>query len=163
MPIHFDWMAGSAGRMTGEGLRDGYKALATHVVALDGNWGAPAPGYDGWTCKDLLAHLSSTASSLPAVAGSAVAVASTAGPSVPFDSGRWNASQVRRRTDREARELMLELESGTDRLVAQLAELSLEEPITIGPYAGLPLGDAMLQMLEHQRHHLADLERALAG
>lgn len=163
MPIHFDPMAGSAGRTAGEGLRDGYKALATHVLALDGNWGAPAPGYDGWTCKDLLAHLSSTATSLPAVANSVVAIAPSSGPSVPFDSGRWNASQVRRRGDKEARELMLELESGTDRLVAQLAELPLEQPITIGPYAGLPLGDAMREMLEHQRNHLADLERALAG
>lgn len=156
-------MAGSAGGATREGLREGYTALAAHVLALDGNWGAPAPGYDGWTCKDLLAHLSSTAASLPAVAGSVVAVASSAGPSVPFDSDRWNASQVRRRADKETRELVLELESGTDRLVAQLAELPLDQPITIGPYAGLSLRDAMLEMLEHQRHHLADLERALAG
>jgi uncharacterized protein (TIGR03083 family) len=156
-------MADSAADGTRANIRDGYTALATHALALDGKWAAPAPGYDGWTCKDLLAHLSSTAASLPAVAGSVVAVASSAGPSVPFDSDRWNASQLRRRADKETQELMLELESGTDRLVAQLAELPLDQPITIGPYAGLSLGHAMREMLEHQRHHLADLERALAG
>jgi uncharacterized protein (TIGR03083 family) len=143
-------------------LSNGYSALALQVRALDGNWAASAPGYDGWTCKDLLAHLSSTAASLPAVAGSATAPPADP-PSEPFDSDRWNTGQVRRRADKEPPELMLELESGTDRLVAQLAELPLEEPITIGPYAGLSLGDAMLEMLEHQRRHLADLERALAG
>lgn len=146
-----------------DGLKEDYSELARRALALDGDWGAAAPGYDGWTCKDLLAHLSSTAASLLAVAASAVADPPSAGPSVPFDSGRWNASQVRRRIDKEPRELKLELESGTDRLVAQLAELPLDKPITVGPYAGLPLGDAMQEMLTHQRNHLDDLERALKG
>jgi uncharacterized protein (TIGR03083 family) len=149
-------MAGSAR----QDLGDGYRSLAIRALALDGNWAAPAPGYDGWTCKDLLAHLSSTASSLPAVAGSATGPPPDR-PSVPFDSDRWNTGQVRRRADMEPRELMLELESGTERLLVQLAELPLEKPITIGPYAGRALADAMQEMLEHQQHHLADLERAL--
>jgi uncharacterized protein (TIGR03083 family) len=156
-------MAGRPGDGTRQGIREGYAALSARVLELEGDWNAPAPGYDGWTCKDLLAHLSSTAASLPAVAGSAVADAPSAGPSVPFDSGRWNSSQVRRRIDKDPQELKLELESGTDRLVAQLAELPLEKPITVGPYAGLPLGDAMQEMLTHQRNHLADLERTLKG
>ncbi len=33
--------------------------------------------------------------------------------------------------------------------------------VTIGPYAGLSLGEALAEMLEHQRHHLDDLRQAL--
>jgi hypothetical protein len=42
-----------------------------------------------------------------------------------------------------------------------LADLSVDTPIAIGPYAGVSLGEAMAKMLEHQRHHLSDLRKAL--
>ena len=48
-------------------LEAGFIELASIVRALHGDWSAPANGYDGWTTKDLLAHLSSTEASLPAV------------------------------------------------------------------------------------------------
>ena len=142
-------------------LQAGYIDLAGIVRALHGDWTAAAPGYDGWTCRDLLAHLSSSAASLPAVASS---VTEPRDPNAPvFDATRWNASQVRRRADKQAQELIDEYDAGTTRLVMVLADLSMDTPVTIGPYAGDSLGEAMAQMLEHQRNHLTDLQAALAG
>ncbi len=135
--------------MTSTGsLESDYIELAGIVRALHGDWTAPAPGYEGWTCRDLLAHLSSTAASLPAVASSVTGSSDPNAP--PFDSNRWNSSQVRRRADKDAQELIDEYDAGTTRLVTV-------------PYAGMSLGEAMAEMLEHQRGHLSDLERALAG
>lgn len=151
--------------MTGEtsisSLQAGYIELAGVVRALHGDWTAAAPGYDGWTCRDLLAHLSSSAASLPAVANS---ITEPKDPSAPaFDSSRWNASQVRRRADKQPQELIDEYDAGTTRLVMVLTDLSLDTPVTIGPYVGVSLGEAMAKMLEHQRQHLSDLREALAG
>jgi uncharacterized protein (TIGR03083 family) len=142
-------------------LQAGYIELAGVVRALHGDWTAAAPGYDGWTCRDLLAHLSSSAASLPAVANS---ITEPKDPSAPaFDSTRWNASQIRRRADKQPQELIDEYDAGTTRLVMVLTDLSLDTPVTIGPKVGVSLGEAMAQMLEHQRHHLSDLREALAS
>jgi len=150
-----------AGETTLSALQSGYIELAGVVRALHGDWTAPAPGYDGWTCRDLLAHLSSSAASLPAVASS---VTEPRDPNAaPFDSTRWNASQVRRRAGKEAQELMDEYDSGTTRLVMVLSDLTLDAPVTVGPYAGSTLGETMAEMLKHQRRHLSDLQAALAG
>jgi uncharacterized protein (TIGR03083 family) len=140
-------------------LQAGYIELAGVVRALHGDWSAAAPGYEGWTCQDLLAHLSSSAASLPAVASS---VTQPKDPNAPeFDSDRWNASQLRRRSDKQPQELIDEYDAGTTRLVMVLADLSVDTPVAIGPYAGVSLGEAMAKMLEHQRHHLSDLRKAL--
>ena len=148
-----------AGQTSGSSLQAGYVELAGIVRALHGDWTAPAPGYEGWTCRELLAHLSSTAASLPAVASS---VTETKDPNAPsFDANRWNASQIRRRADKEAQELIDEYDAGTTRLVTVLSDLTLDTLVTIGPYAGVSLGEAMAKMLEHQRHHLSDLQGAL--
>ena len=150
-----------AGETTLSALQAGYVEQAGIVRALHGDWTAPAPGYDGWTCRDLLAHLSSSAASLPAVANS---VTETRDPNAaPFDSTRWNASQVRRRADKQAQELIDEYDSGTTRLVMLLSDADLDAPVTVGPFAGLALGETMAEMLEHQRNHLSDLTKALKG
>jgi len=52
---------------------------------------------------------------------------------------------------------------GTTRLVMVLSDATLETPVTIGPYAGESLGQTMARMLEHQRHHVSDLEQALTS
>src|SRR5258708_35241237 len=88
-----------AGETTLSALSSGYVALAGVVRALHGDWTAPAPGYEGWTCRDLLAHLSSSAASLPAVAGS---VARTRDPNPgPFRPPGGNASQGGRARENE--------------------------------------------------------------
>jgi uncharacterized protein (TIGR03083 family) len=149
-----------AGETTLSALSSGYVELAGIVRALHGDWTAPAPGYEGWTCRDLLAHLSSSAASLPAVASS---VTETRDPNAaPFDSTRWNASQVRRRAEKQPQDLIDEYVSGTTRLVMVLSDANLDAPVTVGPYAGWALGKTMAEMLEHQRKHLSDLEKALS-
>jgi hypothetical protein len=150
-----------AGETTLTALQSGYIEVASVVRALHGDWTAPVPGYDGWTCRDLLAHLSSSAASLPTVASS---VTEPRDPNAtPFDAARWNASQIRRRAGKEAQELIDEYDAGTTRLVMVLEDLKLDVPVTVGPYAGSTLGETMAEMLEHQRHHLLDLEKALSG
>jgi Mycothiol maleylpyruvate isomerase N-terminal domain len=150
-----------AGDITSSSLQARYIELAGIVRALHGNWKSPAPGYEDWTCRDLLAHLSSTAASLPAVASS---VTEPKDPNAPvFDPDRWNKGQVRRRAGKEPQELIDEFDAGTTRLVAVLSDMTLDTVVTIGPYAGVSLGEAMAEMLRHQRSHLTDLEAALSS
>jgi len=140
-------------------LEAGFIELASIVRALHGDWSAPANGYEDWTTKDLLAHLSSTEASLAAVAES---VTQEPRPGAePFDADRWNRSQVRKRADKDAQELLDEFDSGTTKLVDRLTDLDLSKKVTIGAYPGDSLGEAMAKMLEHQRQHLEDLRAAL--
>jgi uncharacterized protein (TIGR03083 family) len=150
-----------AGETSLSSLQAGYIELAGIVRALHGDWTAPASGYEGWTCRDLLAHLSSSVASLPAVVSSATEPRDPNAP--PFDPDRWNASQLRRRADKQPQELVDEYDAGTTRLVMVLTDAALDTPVTVGPYAGVTLGETMAGMLEHQRHHLSDLEQALTG
>jgi hypothetical protein len=140
-------------------LEAGFIELASIVRALHGDWSAPVAGYDGWTNKDLLAHLSSTEASLPAVARS---VTEPPKPGAePFDADRWNRSQVRKRTETDVQDLLNEFDVGTTSLVDLLSDLDLSKPVTIGAYPGYALGEAMAEMLAHQQHHLDDLRRSL--
>lgn len=141
-------------------LEAGFIELASIVRALHGDWSAPAGGgYEGWSCKDLLAHLSSTEASLPAVATSATQEQRPGAE--PFDADRWNRSQIRKRAETDAQELLNEFDLGTTRLVEALTGMDLSRPVTIGAYPGYRLGEAMAEMLEHQRKHLDDLRAAL--
>ena len=141
-------------------LEAGFIELASIVRALHGDWSAPAGSdYDGWTTKDLLAHLSSTEASLARIV---VSSTEPPGPSAePFDADRWNSSQVRKRKETTEQELLNEFDMGTTRLVEALSDMDLKKPVNIGRYVGTPLGEAMRNMLEHQQHHLDDLRSAL--
>ena len=148
-----------AERVSASSLQAGFVELASIVRALHGDWSAPVAGYEGWSCKDLLAHLSSTEASLPAV------VRSTSQPprdgAAPFDPNRWNASQVRKRAETDSQELLNEFDMGTTQVVDVLTDVDLNKKVTIGAYPGYALRDAMAEMLEHQKHHLDDLRAAL--
>ena len=148
-----------AGDVSESSLQAGFIELASIVRALHGNWSAPAKGYDGWTCHDLMAHLSSTEASLPAVAESATQQPRPGAE--PFDADRWNRSQVRKRAETDDQELLNEFDMGTTRLVDVLTDMDLNRKVTIGAYPGYTLGEAMAEMLEHQRHHLDDLRECL--
>ena len=133
--------------------------LASIVRALHGDWSAPVSGYDGWSCHDLLAHLSSTQAALAAVAESSTKPAPEG--AAPFDADRWNASQTRKRADTDPQDLLNEFDMGTTQLVDVLTDIDLDKKVTIGAYPGYTLRVAMAEMLEHQRHHLDDLREAL--
>lgn len=141
-------------------LEAGFIELASIVRALHGDWAAPAGnGYSEWSCHDLLAHLASTESSLARIVSSSTEPARPAAE--PFDADRWNSSQIRKRKEASDQDLLNEFDMGTTRLVETLTGMDLKQPVTIGEYAGRPLGEAMAEMLEHQRHHLDDLRSAL--
>jgi uncharacterized protein (TIGR03083 family) len=145
--------------MSATALQAGFVELASIVRALHGDWSAPAAGYDGWTCHDLLAHLSSSEVSLPAVVESATQPPREGAE--PFDADRWNRSQVRRRADKDPQDLLNEFDAGTTRLVEVLTDTDLTKKVTIGAYPGYTIGEAMAEMLDHQRHHLEDLRSSL--
>jgi pimeloyl-ACP methyl ester carboxylesterase len=142
-------------------LRAAFADVTADIAASEGRWEAPT-GYLEWTAKDLLAHLSSTAAALPAVARSRPEPSASAA-AVKFDSDRWNASQVRRRKDLPAADLMAELKAGAAELDGLLAELPMAEPIGSGTFAGETAASAMASMIDHQRDHLAELRRSLTA
>jgi hypothetical protein len=148
-----------AAGVSASSLEAGFIELASIVRALHGDWSAPAAGYDGWTCHDLLAHLSSTSASLAAVASSSTQPARP--DAAPFDNQRWNDSQVRKRVDKDEQELLNEYDMGTTHLIEVLTDLDLDKQVTVGSFPGHTVRDAMAKMLDHQRHHLDDLRASL--
>ena len=142
-------------------LRAALADVTADIAAVRGGWDAPT-GYQDWTAKDLLAHLSSTQAALPGVARSRPQD-DAARAAEKFDSDRWNASQVRRRKDLPAEQLIAELRAAAVEMDGVLAELPLEEVIGAGPFAGETSAAAMESMIEHQRDHLAELRRSLAA
>ena len=138
-------------------LRAGMADVVAQILAAEGDFQRPT-GYLDWTAKDLLAHLSSTQAALLAVAGSR---ATADRPAERFDSDRWNAGQVRRRADQPVPALREELSAAAVALDPILAELPIDEPIGTGPYAGEAAAIVMATMIDHQRDHLDELNRAL--
>lgn len=141
-------------------LRAAFAEVTSDILATDGDW-TRATGYRDWTARDLLAHLSSTQSALPAVARSRAEP--DAEPAARFDSDRWNASQLRRRAETTAAELKAELDAGLKELDPILAELPVGETIGAGTFAGEKAAAAMEHMVDHQREHLAELRRTLSA
>jgi pimeloyl-ACP methyl ester carboxylesterase len=142
-----------------------FRSLARDAAALAasprGDWSRPAHGDgEGWTAKELLAHLSSTQAAMPAVVSAPPP--SGNGDRPPFDAARWNASQLRKRQERRPSELADEMRRGAEQVHAELMSADLGEPARAGSFAGLELREAMERMLDHQREHLAELRSALA-
>jgi hypothetical protein len=81
----------------------------------------------------------------------------------PFDSDRWNASQVRRRRELPAAQLREEVARGTTALDLVLRAADLAATMPAGPFAGLNVAAAMRAMVRHQWGHLAELRAALGG
>lgn len=140
-------------------LQAGFLELASIVRALHGDWSAPATGYEGWSCKDLLAHLSSSQASLPRLIASANEAPKPDAP--PFDADRWNAAMVRRRSGTDPQELLNEFDLGTNQLVEALTDADIHKVVTTGAWPGETIAAAMAEMLEHQRSHLQDLRTSL--
>ena len=157
--IHAFYTRKMAEGVTASTLQAAFIEMASIVRALHGDWSAPASGYEGWSCKDLLAHLSSTEASLAQIAESSGREGNPNGP--PFDPNRWNASQIRKRADKDTQELLNEFDLGTNQVVEALTDLDLQKKVTVGAYPGYTVGAAMAEMLDHQRHHLEDLRRSL--
>jgi pimeloyl-ACP methyl ester carboxylesterase len=141
-----------------------FRSLARQAAALAAtaglDWARPAHGDgDGWDARNLLAHLSSTQAAMAGVVAAPPPAGDGERPA--FDPDRWNASQVRRRQERTPAELADEMRQGAEQLHAALLGADLGRPAGVGNFAGLPLGEAMERMLEHQRGHLSELRSVL--
>ena len=143
-------------------LRAGWADVTGEVLALDGDW-TRQTGYQEWSSRDLLLHLTSTASALPAVASSRLDPDSDGTRSESFDSDRWNASQLRRRQEQSPDDLKAELDKAGTEMDAVLAELATDEVVGAGAYAGETAAAAMRYMIGHQREHLDELTRTLGA
>src|SRR5207302_3366212 len=112
-------------------LRVAWRELEREVAALAGGWQAPS-GLGDWSAKDLLAHISSTQAAMaPALSAPAPAAGAE-----PFDSDRWNASQIRKRRELPAEQLLDEVRRGTAALDAALRAADLSASMPAGAYAG---------------------------
>jgi hypothetical protein len=140
-----------------------FRSIARDVAALAArshDWSRPAQGdEEGWTARQLLAHLSSTQAALPAVIAAPPPAGDDERPA--FDPARWNASQLKKREERRPADLADEMRRGAELIHAALISADLSRPAQAGTYAGLSLGEAMERMLDHQRGHLAELRTAL--
>jgi pimeloyl-ACP methyl ester carboxylesterase len=144
-----------------------FRTLAREAAALAArgrlDWTRPAHGdAEGWTARDVLAHLSSTQVAIPGVIETPPA-APDAGDRPAFDPARWNASQLRRRQDRTPAQLADEMRRGAEQIHAALLAIDLGRPTGAGTFAGIPLDQAMENMLDHQRTHLSELKTALGA
>lgn len=138
-------------------LRAAWREIARDAAALRGDWVAPA-GTGEWSAKDLLAHLSSTQAAMAPL----LSVQPRRVGAEPFDPDRWNASQVRKRKELPASQLLDELLRGSRDLDAALLTADLEAVMPAGSEAGRIVASAMRAMVRHQRGHLDELRQALA-
>src|SRR6476469_58727 len=85
-------------------------------VAPDG-WSRPSPN-EGWTIRDLLTHLTTSESAfIPTLRRMA---AGDGGVPADFDPNRWNAGQLRRRTEQDGEQLSAELLTAHAEMLALL-------------------------------------------
>ena len=139
-------------------LEAGFEWAARRARGLQGDFARRA--LVDWDARELLAHVASTQSALPTVLRAA-APAPDAAAALPFDSDRWNASQVRRRAEVSVDGLLDEVEAGTRETRAALREVAMEQALHAGPYAGRTVASGMRAMIRHQLGHLEELGAAL--
>jgi uncharacterized protein (TIGR03083 family) len=139
-------------------LRVAWRELERDVLALTGDWQGPS-GFADWSAKDLLAHISSTQAAM----APALSAPPRAPGAEPFDSDRWNASQIRKRRELPAEQLVAEVRRGTAAMDAALRAADLGASMPAGTYEGRNVASAMRAMVRHQRGHLDELRAALGA
>jgi uncharacterized protein (TIGR03083 family) len=154
--IRADEVATDLERLT---LRAGLAEMARVAGELEGDWSRPAT--EGWTARDLLAHVSSSVAAIPAVLR-AGPPAPGAEPAPPFDADRWNASMVRRRAEQPPEALVAEIDAAVRDLTGMLRDLDLDRPVHAGPSASQPVAEAMRVVVSHGLTHLEELRAALS-
>jgi len=120
--------------------------------------------YPGWSAKQILCHLASTAGS---AAFFITLAQSGQGMGAGFDIDRWNAEQVAARQDRPLEEIMAEFRAGHEssiKAVESAADDLMAKQVPdfsggMSALADLIKGSAT----DHEASHLDDLEKALRG
>ena len=124
-------------------------------------WGRPSP-LEGWTNKDLLAHLAVGDWVCQTVLGTVVANKPVDMASIADLDGR-NERYRRERAERSAEDLIAEVETEgeeTQELLARLAEADEERRQEDAPVS---LGEYLRMFPSHDREHLAQMRTALKG
>jgi uncharacterized protein (TIGR03083 family) len=146
-------------------LVDAQRAL---MDALDGvgpdDWVRRSPTNEGWMVRELLIHLTTSESGfVPTLRRMA---AGEGGVPADFDPNRWNAGQVRRRTEVPPEQLRAELESAHQVMVALLESL---DGAALDHRGHLSSGDEgstednFRLVASHKRTHTEDIRAALAA
>jgi|GEM_PF-2245616 uncharacterized damage-inducible protein DinB len=151
---------------------DGWKSLYEKVAQLidkysNEDWAKPSR-YEGWSNKDLLAHIVTTQRSIPLLVDSAFNPQRYQNrSSEPFDPDRWNASQIRKKQLSTPSELAREMLDSVQALETiyreKLNDDTLHMSVTAGPTPGAPIEKVIEDMFNHQKQHLKDLEDSLSG
>ncbi len=136
------------------------------VVALvrsipPGAWGRPSP-LEGWTCKDLLAHLASSDASDIHLVLRAVIARERVDASLLSDPDSRNARNVEERRGRSVEELIAELEADGEELQALLSRLTEDDENLRQSDIPMSLGEGLSNDPgEHDRTHVAQLRGAV--
>ncbi len=127
------------------------------------DWSTPSTN-EGWSVRHLLLHLStSEAGFLPTLRRMA---AGEGGVPSDFDPDRWNASQVRRRSDTPVEQLRAELVHAHREILSLLETLDAQDfekrgYMTTGGEGSLV--DTFNLIARHKRFHTRQIEAALRG
>jgi uncharacterized protein (TIGR03083 family) len=146
-----------------EDLVDAQRAL---LDALDrigpDDWLRRSPTNAGWKVRDLLIHLATSESGfVPTLRRMA---AGEGGVPVDFDPNRWNAGQLRRRSEMPPEQLRSELESAHEAMVAVLDSLNVAALDHRGQLSSGQEGSAednFRLVASHKRAHTDDIRAAL--
>src|SRR4051794_33990524 len=125
------------------------------------DWGRATPD-EGWSVRDLLLHLASAEAGF--VATLRRMAAGQGGVPEDFDADRWNAGQLRRRTESTPAALRADLDTAHARMLELLESLDGAALDQRGGRSGGGEGwveDPFARGARHKRSHTADLQAAL--
>ncbi|HUS17691.1 MAG TPA: maleylpyruvate isomerase N-terminal domain-containing protein [Chloroflexia bacterium] len=160
-------------------LRDGLDAALSNLMAVlpgadnEPGWEIPT-GEEGWTVRQMLAHLAVAEASMNLLVEHAIRVAGAGGPASelvqtgsdgrPFDIDFWNSRQVAKRADHPPSALRLELTETRAKTLRALKNRSLDELATAAwhPTIGATTVEGMYKIMSiHMRDHTRAVKKAL--
>jgi hypothetical protein len=142
--------------MQQDSVREAHARLRAAVEAID-DPEAPMPGYDGWSKRDLIAHLTSIEGRIR----EQVQCALDDVPWTPEDIDAFNARQVTARRQWSLDQLQRELEdetATTERLAGSLTQDQLTRPFDHPRRGRITVADLLAIIPNHISNHLADLQ-----
>ncbi|HEY8171627.1 MAG TPA: DinB family protein [Dehalococcoidia bacterium] len=154
-----DWVAPIAEALG----RDRTTVIAFAASVPDREWARPS-GAEGWTCKDILAHLAGGNDQLVQIL--LRAVTSRQAPersALDPDTDAENARGVERRRDWPVDRLIADLQSENDEIQELLSQLTDADEEARVPGFSMTLGD-FLRLVQHERHdaeHLVQMQTAV--
>ncbi len=146
-----------------QGLVDAQGTLAAVLERLGpSDWSRRSPN-EGWTIRELLAHLSTAERGFVSVIRRLAA--GEGGVPDDFDRDRWNASQLRKQAEVDERGLWQQLVAAHEQLLDLLERMdddAFERRGRLSSGEDGSVEDAFRLIARHMRDHTTDVEAALA-